>query len=144
MSMNKDLLGTIKKFYRTNRRLPSYSEMLKLFDVASKKTVYTYIQKLIDEGFLKKMNNKLSPTSMFFAIPVLGMIQAFNYQAFSSGIVKPILLAQGLAKAMITTAAGLIIAVPILVLYAYFRGRVITITSNAERASAEILHAMTQ
>lgn len=74
--MNKDIIGTIKKFYRTNRRLPSYSEMLKLFNVASKKTVYTYIQKLIDEGFLKKINNKLSPTSMFFAIPVLGMIQA--------------------------------------------------------------------
>ncbi len=70
---------------------------------------------------------------------VLGMIQAFNYQAFKAGIVKPIPLAQGLAKAMITTAFGLIIAVPILVFYAYFRARISTITLNAERASAEIL-----
>lgn len=74
--MENDILPTIKKFYRINRRLPSYSEMLKLFKVASKKTIYTYIQKLIDDGFLKKDNKKLAPTKMFFALPVLGMIQA--------------------------------------------------------------------
>jgi biopolymer transport protein ExbB len=70
---------------------------------------------------------------------ILGMIQAFNYQAFKAGIVKPIPLAQGLAKAMITTAFGLIIAVPILAFYAYFRTRVSTITLNAERASSEMM-----
>lgn len=73
---------------------------------------------------------------------VLGMIDAFNYQAFKAGVIKPVMLAQGLAKAMITTATGLIIAVPILVFYAYFRGRISTITSTAERASAEILHSV--
>lgn len=75
---------------------------------------------------------------------VLGMIQAFNYQAFSAGQVQPLPLAQGLAKAMITTAFGLIIAVPILVFYAYFRGRLTRITQNAERASSEIVQAMTK
>lgn len=74
--MEGDLITPLKKFYRTNRRLPSYSEMLKIYNVASKKTVYTYIQKLIDEGFIKKVNRKLSPTKMFFALPVYGMIQA--------------------------------------------------------------------
>lgn len=73
---------------------------------------------------------------------ILGMIEAFNYQSFKAGIVQPVSLAQGLAKAMITTAFGLIIAVPILVFYAYFRGRISRITSNAERASAEIVHAI--
>lgn len=73
---------------------------------------------------------------------VLGMIQAFNYQAFQAGIVKPLPLAQGLAKAMITTAFGLIVAVPILVFYAYFRGRIGRIVQNAERATSEILHAI--
>lgn len=73
---------------------------------------------------------------------ILGMIEAFNYQAFRAGIIQPVSLAQGLAKAMITTAFGLIIAVPALVFYAYFRGRIGTITSTAERVSAEILHAL--
>ena len=74
--MEQDLLSPIKKFYRLNRRLPSYSEMLKVFNVASKKTVSMYIEKLIDEGFLKKENRKLSPTKMFFGLPLYGMIQA--------------------------------------------------------------------
>ncbi len=70
------ILLPIKKFYRKNRRLPSYSEMLKLFGVASKKTIYDYMQKLVDGGFLKKVGNKFAPTSRFFALPVLGMIRA--------------------------------------------------------------------
>ncbi|MBP9690935.1 repressor LexA [Candidatus Woesebacteria bacterium] len=74
--MEQDLLTPLKKFYRKNRRLPSYSEMLKIFSVASKRTIYEYVQQLIDEGFIKKINNKLAPTRMFFALPVLGMIQA--------------------------------------------------------------------
>jgi biopolymer transport protein ExbB len=73
---------------------------------------------------------------------VLGMIDAFNYQAFKAGIIKPVLLAQGLAKAMITTAFGLIIAVPILVFYSYFRGRIGMIASNAERSSTEVLRLL--
>lgn len=74
--MESDILQPIKKFYRINRRLPSYSEMLKVFNVASKKTIHSYIGNLIDEGFIKKVNRKLAPTKMFFALPVLGRIQA--------------------------------------------------------------------
>jgi len=74
--MEQDLLTPLKKYYRKNRRLPSYSEMLKVFGVASKRTIYNYIRHLIDEGFIQKINKKLAPTRMFFALPVLGMIQA--------------------------------------------------------------------
>ncbi len=70
---------------------------------------------------------------------ILGMIQAFNYQAFKAGIIKPVILAQGLAKAMITTAYGLIIAVPVLVFYSYFRSRIVRIQQDAERVSSEML-----
>lgn len=75
---------------------------------------------------------------------ILGMIDAFNFQAFKAGIIKPVILAQGLAKAMITTAFGLIIAVPVLILYSYFRGRISTITSSAERVASEITHNLTR
>lgn len=73
---------------------------------------------------------------------ILGMIQAFNYQAFKAGIIKPVILAQGLSKAMITTAYGLMIAVPVLVFYSYFRGRIIRITSDAERIMSEMLQLL--
>ncbi len=68
---------------------------------------------------------------------VLGMIQAFNFVAFQAGIVKPVLLANGLAKAMITTAFGLIVAIPIMAFYAYLRGWISTITTTTERVASE-------
>ena len=43
---------------------------------------------------------------------------------------------------MAATAAGLLIAVAVLIFYSYFRGRISRITSNAERVSVEILQAI--
>ena len=67
---------------------------------------------------------------------IFGMIDAFNF--FQAGTVHPGVLTQGLAKAMVNTAFGLIIAVPCLFFYSYFRGRISAITSRAETASSEI------
>ena len=67
---------------------------------------------------------------------VFGMIEAFNF--FQAGTVHPGVLTQGLAKAMVNTAFGLVIAVPCLFFYAYFRGRIGEITSRAETAASEI------
>ncbi|KKQ01597.1 MAG: polymerase V subunit protein [Candidatus Roizmanbacteria bacterium GW2011_GWA2_36_23] len=71
-----DKLQSVKKFYRKYRRLPSYSEMLKLFGFSSKNAVFKIVQKWMDEGLIKKINNKLAPTSKFFSLPFLGIIKA--------------------------------------------------------------------
>jgi len=71
---------------------------------------------------------------------IFGMIDAFNF--FKAGTVHPGVLTQGLAKAMVNTAFGLIIAVPALMFYSYFRGRLSTITSNAETAASEIVQTI--
>ncbi len=71
-----DRLGIIKKFYRRHKRLPSYSEMLKLFKIASKNAIFKIVGKWIEEGIIKKEGSKLAPTSRFFAIPLLGNIRA--------------------------------------------------------------------
>lgn len=71
---------------------------------------------------------------------ILGMISAFNY--FKLGTIHPAVLTQGLAKAMINTAFGLVITVPCLVFYSYFRGKISTITSTAEAVSSEMVQLM--
>jgi biopolymer transport protein ExbB len=63
---------------------------------------------------------------------VIGMIQAFNVIAFQTAVVKPILLAGGVSKAMVTTAGGLILAIPALLFYTYFKGRVQNIVDAIE------------
>ena len=73
---------------------------------------------------------------------ILGMIDAFNY--FKLGTLNPAVLTQGLAKAMINTAFGLVIAVPALIAYSYFRGRVSRITTTAEAVSSEIAKVLSR
>lgn len=74
--MNNDRLEKIKIFYSKYRRLPSYSEMLKLFNFSSTNAVFKVIKRLINEGFLRKNNNKLSPTEKFFSLPFYGLVKA--------------------------------------------------------------------
>src|SRR3989339_1473107 len=74
--MIKDKLSLLKKFFKKNRRLPSYSEMLKLFGFSSKNAVFKLINKWVDLGFIIKEEGKLAPTSKFFALPLLGVIKA--------------------------------------------------------------------
>ena len=55
---------------------------------------------------------------------VFGMIRAFNEISSSNAMGRPELLAGGISEALITTAAGLTVAIPALSLYLYFVSRV--------------------
>lgn len=55
---------------------------------------------------------------------VLGMIAAFNAIATADAMGRPELLASGISEALLTTAAGLCVAIPALSAYLFFVGRV--------------------
>jgi len=73
---------------------------------------------------------------------VLGMIQAFNVIAFQSAVVKPMLLAGGISKAMITTAGGLIVAIPAMLFHSFFKGKILEISNTVETYSTDIMKIM--
>ena len=54
---------------------------------------------------------------------VLGMIQAFNDIANAQAMGRPDLLAGGISQALLTTAAGLLVAIPAYLIYMFFLGR---------------------
>lgn len=54
---------------------------------------------------------------------VIGMIEAFDAMQAAESRVDPALLAGGISKALITTAAGLIIAIPASAAASWFEGR---------------------
>ncbi len=54
---------------------------------------------------------------------VVGMIRVFN-KITLQGVGDPSVLSGGISEALITTAAGLTVAIPSLMFYRYFRGRV--------------------
>jgi biopolymer transport protein ExbB len=73
---------------------------------------------------------------------VLGMIQAFRAVPLQSASVKTTLLAAGISKAMVTTASGLIVAIPALIAYSYFRSQVQQVTNMVEIYSTDIIKAV--
>ena len=64
---------------------------------------------------------------------VIGMIEIFGSQAPTGN--NPALLAHGLSVALYNTAFGLMIAIPSLMFYRYFRGRVDGYTLDMEQAA---------
>jgi biopolymer transport protein ExbB len=69
---------------------------------------------------------------------VTGMIQAFNAIA-AAGTSTPGLVAHGVSEALLTTAAGLIIGIPSLTLYHFFRGRVDRFVQEMEEVAIELV-----
>jgi biopolymer transport protein ExbB len=65
---------------------------------------------------------------------VIGMIEIFASQAPGGGS-NPVLLAHGISIALYNTAFGLIIAIPSLMFYRYFRGLVDDYTLELEQAA---------
>jgi len=72
---------------------------------------------------------------------VIGMIEAFNTIAFQSAVVKPILLAGGVSKAMVTTAGGMAIGIVAMIFYSLLRFRTQNVTNVLETVISEILEA---
>jgi len=71
---------------------------------------------------------------------VLGMIMAFNI--ISSGEVRHYQLAAAIAKAMVTTAAGLVIGIPAMAVYFYLRGRLLRLITHIEVVADEVTQAI--
>jgi biopolymer transport protein ExbB len=74
---------------------------------------------------------------------VLGMIQIFGVVA-TAGSSLAAGLAAGIAQALITTAAGLIIAIPALFVHSYLEARAVAILSEVEAKIVEFLHLVRQ
>jgi biopolymer transport protein ExbB len=73
---------------------------------------------------------------------VLGMIQAFRAVPLQSASIKTTMLAAGISKAMVATASGLVVAIPSLIAYSYFRGQVQQITNMIEIYSTDLIKAI--
>ncbi|MBA4397469.1 MAG: repressor LexA [Syntrophus sp. (in: bacteria)] len=68
---------SIVAYFRENRRMPSFAEMVGLLGVRSKSVVNFWIDKLIDAGILEKdEKGHLKFMKNAFAIPLVGSIQA--------------------------------------------------------------------
>src|SRR3989344_1588340 len=71
----------IESFYEGNKRMPTYSEMTKLFGFKSKNAVFRVVEKLMEAEIVAKDHlGRLIPTEIFaeniVSVPMLGLVTA--------------------------------------------------------------------
>lgn len=70
---------------------------------------------------------------------VEGMIEAFNTIASKTGPVRPDELADSISKALVTTFEGLVVAIPAMVAYSFFRNKIDSLVADAGKRVERIL-----
>ncbi|MBI2627374.1 repressor LexA [Candidatus Nomurabacteria bacterium] len=71
----------LESFYLQNKRMPTYSEMMKLFSFKSKNAVFRVVEKLLEAGLVAKDHlGRLTPNKTFTeniaSVPMLGFVTA--------------------------------------------------------------------
>jgi biopolymer transport protein ExbB len=74
---------------------------------------------------------------------VSGMIRSFT-AITAEGVGNPAVLAGGISEALITTAAGLTVAIPALIAYRFLRGRVDALVVKIEKESSRFIELLLQ
>jgi biopolymer transport protein ExbB len=95
---------------------------------------------------LERYLNTLATIASISPLPgllgtVMGMIRTFRAVTIA-GIGDPSALAGGIAEALVTTAGGLIVAIPSLVAYRYLRGKVDALVIDMEKESLRLVQAI--
>jgi len=90
--------------------------------------------------WLLAMISNVAPILGFLGT-VVGMIQSFDVLA-KEGMNNPGAVAEGISVALITTAAGLIVAIIVLPFYNWFTARIGTFTNEIETAGNFLLETM--
>ncbi len=112
----------------------------------------SHVEKAIDEAgaiemaFLEKglvwMATVIALAPMLgFLGTVSGMVNAFDAIA-AAGDVEPVIVASGISEALITTMAGLIIAIPIQAAYNYFVSRIDRMVIDMEESSTALIDTL--
>ncbi len=73
---------------------------------------------------------------------VWGMIEAFNGIAGSDAMGNPEKLAAAIAMALLTTAAGLLVAIPSMIIYMYLAGRIDRLVMDMDELAQEVVYSI--
>ena len=75
--METDYKKILVKFYGSENRMPTYTEMMKLFNFKSKNAVSRIVDKLIDAGLISKDPlGRIVPNASLTETPLVGLVKA--------------------------------------------------------------------
>jgi len=97
---------------------------------------------LVLEKYLSSMGT-IGATAPFIGLlgTVIGIMRAFH-DLGKYGVGNPSIVSAGIAEALIATAAGLLVAIPSVILFNYFTRRIMRFSVETENKSLEILNPL--
>ena len=94
------------------------------------------------ERYLNSLGTIASITPLLGLLgTVIGMINVFS-AIMANGVGDPVVLAGGISQALITTASGMSVAIPSLMFYRYFRGKVDELVIQMETEALKLVEMM--
>lgn len=73
----KEKLSRIRQYYRQNKIMPTYDELCLLFGFKSKNAAFKLINRMVDLGFVEKMDKgRLKPGTHLLGLPLFNSVQA--------------------------------------------------------------------
>ena len=69
-------LNALRVYWKENKAFPSMAKLADILGLASSGGVFKVIGRLVDAGYLERVEGRIAPTRDFFALPVLGQVRA--------------------------------------------------------------------
>jgi repressor LexA len=69
-------LAALRTYWKEHQAFPSMAKLCDVVGLSSTSSVFTLVGRLVDAGFLERVEGRIAPTRRFFARPVLGTVRA--------------------------------------------------------------------
>lgn len=75
MSSDK-YLTALRAHWKTHKSFPSMAKLADVLGLASSGGVFKALGRLVDAGYLERVDGRIAPTKKFFGLPMLGTVRA--------------------------------------------------------------------
>ncbi len=69
-------LAALRTHWKANKSFPSMAKLADVLGLASSGGVFKVLGRLVDQGYLERVDGRVAPTNKFFALPMLGNVRA--------------------------------------------------------------------
>ncbi len=69
-------LNALRVYWKEHKAFPSMAKLADVLGLSSSGGVFKVVGRLVDAGFLERVDGRIAPSRDFFALPVLGKVRA--------------------------------------------------------------------
>jgi len=73
---DKKHLDALRSYWKEHKAFPSMARLADVLGLASSGGVFKVVGRLVDAGYLERIDGRIAPAKAFFALPVMGKVRA--------------------------------------------------------------------